>query len=853
MKRRLISLLLILTLILPASITVHAEGGSIVVLYTNDVHCAIDDYAVLAAYKAELVANGNTVITVDAGDAIQGEVIGTQTEGSAVVDIMNTVGYDYAVPGNHEFDYGMDVFLNIANNEANYEYLSSNFYFLPELAPVLKPYAIQTVNGKKIAFVGISTPETISKSTPTYFKDENGNFIYGFPTFNMEDGVLYEVIQESVNNAITDGADIVIAIGHLGVLETTDGWKSTDVIANTTGIDFFIDAHSHETVEGATYKNKNGDDVIMSSTGSKFANFGALTIDGDGNASFSLIDPDTVNVDAMSDSGKAAYNAVKAKVDGYNAQIEELFGKIGSSEANLVVSDDNGWLVRRQETNMGDFVTDAYRAVTGADIAICNGGGVRSAIAIGDVSKKLLMDVNPWSNAMCVVEVTGLQLLQVLEHGARSCPEPLGGFFQISGASYEIHTYNESPVMTDQNGNFTGIDSSKPARVQNVLVNGEPLNLEKTYTVASSQYVLTEGGDGLTMLDGAKIVAKDGLLCDSEMLIKYFAETLNGTIPADKYANPNGEGRIVIYEHAGNRINPGETVTIDVSDSEDKTVVVFVPETSGDYVFESLVRSAIDPFCDLYVEGNDEVLASSDDEIVFDFRIEYYFEAGKTYYFKCGIYAGNEAIKITLNCDHSFENGVCTVCDEECDHEGDLYLGYCSCGSTYNGEDIEDGIDYKQEIGADGKFGIFRFVPKATGFYRMTSGDSTGDPVVFVFDENGDLYCFVDDIEGEPWFDHEFMFVEGKQYYLYLGNYNPDTSYTFTITDMNCVIGDVNGDGEVSNLDAAQVLKYDAGLIDMDDSTLLLADFNFDGEVNNIDAAVILGYDAGVIDWDDIL
>ena len=540
--------------------------GNIIILYTNDVHCAIDDYAILAAYRAEKIEEGNTVITVDAGDAIQGEVIGALTQGEVIVDIMNTVGYDYAVPGNHEYDYGMETFLDIAENKAQYEYISSNFCNLTSNEYVFEPYAIKDVNGVQIAFVGITTPETITKSTPEFFKDENGNFIYGFPVYpgGMTNEDLYENVQQSVDEAIADGADIVVAIGHTGILETSDGWKSTDVIANTDGIDYYIDAHSHETIESASYKNANNEDVIITSTGTKFANFGVLTI-SENDADFKLINPDDVEVETMSEEAQIAYENIKTKIDDYNEQIAYLYEVIGTSEAKLVAYDsDRSWAVRKRETNAGDFVADAYRTVTGADVAIANGGGIRAEIEVGSVSRKNLMDVNAFNNDMCVLEVTGQQLVDVLEHGARSCPESLGGFFQVSGVTFEIHTYLNSPVITDQLGNFIGIDETMERRVRNVLVNGEPVDLEKTYTLAGSAYVLTQGGDGLTMLEGVNVVEQEGLHCDSEMLIKYFTENLGGKITFEQYGNPDGDGRIRINtacEHNFERTKSEENLT----------------------------------------------------------------------------------------------------------------------------------------------------------------------------------------------------------------------------------------------------------------------------------------------------
>ncbi len=565
MKRtnKLISVLLALTMLL-ATISVVASAQDypgIAIIYTNDVHCAIDDYPVIAAYEVKLVEEGYEVIIVDAGDAIQGEVIGALTQGEAIVDIMNTVGYDYAVPGNHEFDYGMDVFLDLAQNKAQYEYISSNFYYLSSLSSVFAPYAIEDFGTYQVAFVGISTPETITKSTPEYFKDEGGNFIYGFPKYpgDMTNEALYNNVQDSVDDAVADGADIVVAVGHTGELETAEGWKTSDIIANTSGIDYFIDAHSHETVESETFKNENGEDVIRTSTGTKLNNFGVLTISGN-EADFELINPDDVNVETMSADAKSAYNTVKDKVDGYNDEISYLYEVIGESYANLVAYDEDGsWAVRKRETNAGDFVADAYRAVTGADVALCNGGGVRAEIGIGDVTRKMLMDVNAFNNDMCVIEVTGQQLIDVLEHGVRECPSPSGSFFQVSGVTFELHTWIESPIITDQLGNFIGIDETKERRIANVYVGGEPVELDKIYTLAGSAYVLTQGGDGLTMLDGATVVQQEGLPCDSEMLIEYL-EILGGKITAEQYGNPDGDGRIKLVDTHTHKFEADECI-----------------------------------------------------------------------------------------------------------------------------------------------------------------------------------------------------------------------------------------------------------------------------------------------------
>ncbi len=780
---KLISILLTVAMLLSlAPVTAFAAEQNTVILYTNDVHCAIDDYAVLAAYKAQLEADGNTVILVDAGDAIQGEVIGTLTQGEAVVDIMNAVGYDYAVPGNHEFDYGMDVFLDLAENKAEYEYISSNFYYLPSLSPVFAPYVIEDFDDYQVAFVGISTPETITKSTPEFFKDEGGNFLYGFPKYpgGMTDEALYDNIQESVDKAIDDGADIVVAVGHTGILETSAGWKSTDIIENTDGIDYYIDAHSHETTESDVYKNENNEDVILTSTGTKFANFGVLTISGN-DADFELINPDDVDVEAMSAEAKSAYNTVKDKVDGYNDEISYLYEIIGESYANLVAYDEDGsWAVRKRETNAGDFVADAYRAVTGADVALCNGGGVRAEIAIGDVTRKMLMDMNAFNNDMCVIEVTGQQLIDVLEHGARSCPESLGSFFQVSGVSFELHTWRESPIITDQLGNFTGIDETKERRVTNVYVGSEPVELDKTYTLAGSVYVLTQGGDGLTMLDGARVVQQEGLPCDSEMLIEYL-EILGGKITAEMYGNPNGDGRIKIIDidpdapefEYDYEIKLNQTITISAPnyDSGEFAYIKFVPEADGRFVLESHADEDVDPVCELY-DADMEFIEGNDDYDVLNFCLENNFTAGKTYYFAVAAYSQDAEFKISLVCGHSYDDGVCTGCGKECDHEiGEDNPCACDCGKNFNGEDISAGDETNFYAEKFGHYVYFRFIPDESGVYvfESVSDSDSSDPSCKLYDSYFEQLKTSDDANGYDFF-LIFYFEEGETYYFEVFN-----------------------------------------------------------------------------------
>lgn len=790
MKKRITSLILAALMLVSALPFAFAAEKDTVILYTNDVHCAIENYAVLAAYRAELIAQGKNVVTVDAGDAIQGEVIGSTTEGEAVVDIMNAVGYDYAVPGNHEFDYGMEKFLDLAQNKAEYDYISSNFYDLTSLSPVLKPYAIEDFGAYQIAFVGISTPDTITSTTPDYFKDEYGNFIYGFPVYpdEMTNEDLYSSIQKSVDEAIKDGADYVVAVGHAGIIGSNDGWKSSDIIANTDGIDCFIDAHSHETTEKAVYKNKDNEDVFLTSTGAKFANFGVFTISGE-SKSFELIKPDKVDIETMSADAKSAYTAVKEKIDGYNEDIAYLFEEIGTSEANLIIYDsDSSRAVRKRETNAGDFVADAYRAVTGSDVAIANGGGIRAEVEAGSVTRKSLMDVNAFNNNMCVLEVTGQQIIDILEHGARKCPEELGSFFQVSGMTYEIHTYRKTPVITNQLGDFIEVDETMERRVQNVCIGGKPVDLDKKYTLTGSTYVLLQGGDGLTMLDGAKVVQSEGLPCDSEMLIKYFTETLGGKITAEKYGDPDGDGRITIIDKTPDapecdyEAKYGDTLTIE-TESVDGVFVKFVPEKTGKYIFRTKA-DGVDTGACLYDSDGEEILGDywDDTEETLDFILEYEFEAGEEYYLNVFAYSDStETFELIIECGHNFEDGSCVICGKTCDHSEIDFLGYCPCGEAFLGTDINDGDEHELSNEAAYEVFWFRFTPETSGFYSFKSLSEDGaDPDCTLYDAEGEWLTDNFDVNGMD-FDLVYYLEAGETCYFDVHNCFSEGKFKVTL------------------------------------------------------------------------
>ena len=524
------------------------RSADIVILFTSDVHCGIDQgfgYAGLSEIYDHLVAQGNKVILVDDGDNIQGEPIGTMTKGEALVDLMNKVGYSVAIPGNHEFDYGMEQFLSLAK-QAKFSYVSCNFNHEGEL--VFDPYVIRELDGMKVAFVGVTTPKTLTSSTPRYFQDENGEFVYGFFQDETGEGV-YNAVQSAVDDARAEGADYVVVLGHMGNEEECHPWTYSDVISNVSGIDVFLDGHSHDT-DQVVMKDKDGKEVIRAACGTKLSCIGWCRIDTEGKITTGLY---TWNNNESAPALLGIANKTSALVDKATSALEKKLKEVvASSEVLLTINDPeevdaNGKpirMVRRAETNLGDLCADAYRIQSGADIAFVNGGGIRVSINAGKITLNDILKVHPFGNAMCVIEVTGQQILDALEWGARAVPGENGGFLQVSGLSYEIHSYIESPCKSDENSMFAGIEGER--RVQNVLVDGKPIDPEATYTLASHDYMLLNNGDGYTMFDGAPLL-QDRVKLDNQVLIDYITETLEGVI-GEKYEDLTGEGRIVIVE-----------------------------------------------------------------------------------------------------------------------------------------------------------------------------------------------------------------------------------------------------------------------------------------------------------------
>ena len=549
------------------------DKSDVTILYTNDVHTYIDKqspkltYAAIADLKQSYQNAGKDVLLVDAGDHVQGTAYGSMDEGASIIKLMNAAGYDVATPGNHEFDYGMDRAKAIMK-EADFPYLSCNWVDLRTTLRVLPSVKVFVRGGRRIAFVGVTTPETFTKSTPAYFMDKaQRKYIYDIQ--GGEDGKkLYDAVQKAIDKAKLL-ADVVIGLGHLGVDPSSSPWTSEEVIAHTSGFDAFIDGHSHTVMENKQVQDASGKAVTLTQTGSYFANVGEMTIAADGTITTKLI-PTHEGMDAD----------IAAMQTSWVNTVDDMLGeKIAVGDSDFCVTDPatGKRRIRSAETNLGDFVADGIYTYFNeveklhCDVAIMNGGGIRADVPAGDWTFKTCKQVSPFGNVACLMSVTGKQIQDALEFAARFAGEggkENGGFLQVAGATYEIHTDIPNTVQTDEKNVWIGSATGTP-RVQNVKIYDKasgsylPLDPNKTYALAGMNYTLRNLGDGFAMFDGAELikdyVSEDYLVMSTYAMIFDGADaaglphlsSANSPLAAYpgyllNYEQPYGAGRITI-------------------------------------------------------------------------------------------------------------------------------------------------------------------------------------------------------------------------------------------------------------------------------------------------------------------
>ena len=549
------------------------EKSEVTILYTNDVHTYIDKqapeltYAAIAALKQSYQNAGKKVLLVDAGDHVQGTAYGSMDQGASIIQLMNAAGYDAATPGNHEFDYGMDRAKELMR-DADFPYLSCNWVDLRTNLRVLPEIKVFVRGGVRIAFVGITTPETFTKSTPAYFMNK-AQTKYIYDILGGEDGQkLYSAVQKAVDKAKCL-ADVVIGLGHLGVDPSSSPWTSEEVIAHTTGFDAFIDGHSHTVMENKQVADASGRMVTLTQTGSYFANVGEMTIAPDGTISTRLVS--TYDQEDV---------AVAAEQAAWVNTVDDMLGeKIAVADTKFYITDPatGKRRIRSGETNLGDFVADGIYTYFNeveqlhCDIAIMNGGGIRSDEDAGYWTFKTCKQVSPFGNVACLMSVTGKQIQDALEFAARFAGEDgkeNGGFLQVAGATYEIHTDIPNTVQTDEKNVWIGSATGTP-RVQNVKIYDKasgsylPLDPGATYALAGMNYTLRNLGDGFAMFDGAELI-KD-YVSEDYLVMSTYAMIFDGADAAGlphlssassplaaypgyllNYEQPYGAGRITI-------------------------------------------------------------------------------------------------------------------------------------------------------------------------------------------------------------------------------------------------------------------------------------------------------------------
>ena len=535
------------------------KSNDIVILHTNDVHCGVTEiigYDGLMLYKKQLLKKYNNVILVDAGDHIQGGTMGTITNGEALIDIMNKLEYKVVTLGNHEFDYKVPQ-LEVCEKKLNCGYISINYCFHKNKTAVYDISKIIEIGGKKIGFIGVTTPQTLSKTYLNSLLDSEGKKIYDFLTDNKSQE-LYDRIQKEIDRLKNEEkVNYIIILGHLGILgDALEEYTSAGVIKNIQYVDAFIDGHSHK-VYSQYSPDKNSKNVVVAQTGTKLANIGVLIIKEDGTISQENLnevpyDPDlaeeTINVTR---SKKEYY--VDKEMNEYINQIYESFSGelnkvIGHTSFPLTVfknitesQDSHTMLSRVGENALCNLVADSFRELGGADVTVLNAGSVRTDINQGDITYQEIINAMPFSNDVLVKQITGQSIFDALEFGVRLLPRPTSRFPQVSGITYKIDVSINSSVVIDEDENFISVNGER--RVYDVKINGEDLDLNKNYTICGSSFIL-DGGDGYLMFYPFEIT-QTSIGVDNEVLMNYINNNLKGTIPSNYQ---NLEDRIVQTE-----------------------------------------------------------------------------------------------------------------------------------------------------------------------------------------------------------------------------------------------------------------------------------------------------------------
>ena len=487
------------------SIVKNAAGDKdfdLFVVHTNDVHGRITPsdggmgYSKLATMLEVGRSITDNILVLDAGDVSHGTNLANLFEGEVVGVLLDMLGYDAVVPGNHDFNYGSERLIQaaeFAEEYSNLRVLAANVLDEDGYL-VFQPYQVYDFNGFTVGVVGLTTPDTKTKSHPKNTA--------GLTILNEE---IFAIGQQVIDIARTY-VDYVIVLGHIGLdPDGASGLTSDMIVSKIKGIDLFVDGHSHDALEKGL---KIGDSYIVSA-GEYLENVGVVEINVRGGKVVGttpmLIPAEDVLNPEESDLARA-YGIVDVpnhlKVDEYVTYMQaQLSDKLNQVIATIPV-DLNGERahVRTRPTNLSKIITAAMTEQSGADFTITNGGGIRASLKAGPVTIGDVINVLPFTNILTVVEATGAEVYAALEHGYRMLPETNGGFAQTDLSV----VYNRF--------------AEPGKRIVRVLLNGKAIDKNKTYRVATNDF-LAAGGDGYTMF--GRILVEGDLL--SDVLIKYLS------------------------------------------------------------------------------------------------------------------------------------------------------------------------------------------------------------------------------------------------------------------------------------------------------------------------------------------
>lgn len=467
----------------PVDETKHTGQDVITIIHTNDVHGYVvedEDAGKLGYAKLKTFVDSKpNALLLDAGDVLHGTTFATISKGQSMIELMNEVGYDAMTPGNHDYNYGAKRLLEL-QEIADFPILQANVVN-QRGQRTLEPYEIFEVDGVKVGVFGLATPETKTKSNP----------------LNTQGLTFTEYIQEArfqVNALKDEGADVIIGLVHLGLDEASE--VRADLLAQAVGeIDVLIDGHSHTVISEPMLVNG----VLIASTGNHIENVGEITLVVD-NGQVTLKNSRLHTYEQLKDlEPNAEILAEIERVQEENKPILEEV--IGTAEVDLDGEREN---VRSGETNLGNLLTDAMLDISGADIALTNGGGIRASIAKGDITMDDVLKAFPFTNYPVVLEISGVKILEALEFGLDSAPEVVGKFPHVGGMTFKY-------------------DVNQPAgqRVFDVLVGDVPLDPSEVYELVTNDFMAV-GGDGYEMLADGEVVSEHPLL--SEVLVNYIKE-----------------------------------------------------------------------------------------------------------------------------------------------------------------------------------------------------------------------------------------------------------------------------------------------------------------------------------------